>query len=69
VEVVQRFDKTVFVRSKFADGKDEQPLTPQEKEEGLLPRQALKPGEKVITSGVLELKKELEDRESEGAKK
>jgi cobalt-zinc-cadmium efflux system membrane fusion protein len=69
VEVVQRFDKTVFVRSKFADGKDEQPLTPQEKEEGLLPRQALKPGEKVITSGMLELKKELEDRESEGAKK
>jgi cobalt-zinc-cadmium efflux system membrane fusion protein len=68
VEVVQRFDKAVFVRSKFADGTDEQPLTPEEKEDGLLPRRALKPGEKVITSGVLELKKELEDRESEGAK-
>jgi cobalt-zinc-cadmium efflux system membrane fusion protein len=68
VEVVQRFDKTVFVRSKFADGKDEQLLTPEEKEDGMLPRRALKPGEKVITSGVLELKKELEDRESEGAK-
>jgi CheY-like chemotaxis protein len=68
VEVVQRFDKTVFVRSKFADGKDELPLTPEEKDEGLLPRQALTPGEQVITSGVLELKKELEDRESEGAK-
>jgi cobalt-zinc-cadmium efflux system membrane fusion protein len=67
VEVVRRFDKTVFVHSKFADGKDEQPLTPEEKEKGLLPRQTLKPGEKVITSGVLELKKVLEDRESEGA--
>jgi membrane fusion protein, heavy metal efflux system len=68
VEVVQRFDRTVFVRSKFADGKAEQPLTPAEKEDGLLPRHVLEPGEKVITSGVLELKKELEDRESEGAK-
>ena len=65
---MQRFDKSVFVRSQFADGKDELPLTPEEKDDGLLPRQALKPGEKVITSGVLELKKELEDRESQGAK-
>jgi cobalt-zinc-cadmium efflux system membrane fusion protein len=68
VEVVQRLDKSVLVRSKFDDGKDEQPLTKEEKEDGLLPRRALTPNEKVITSGVLELKKELEDRESEGAK-
>jgi len=69
VEVVQRFDHGVFVRSRFPDGKDEQALTPEEKEEGLPPRQALKPGEKVITAGVLELKKELEDRESSTADK
>jgi cobalt-zinc-cadmium efflux system membrane fusion protein len=68
VDVVQRLDKSVLVRSKFDDGKDEQPLTKDEKEDGLLPRRVLAPNEKVITSGVLELKKELEDRESEGAK-
>jgi cobalt-zinc-cadmium efflux system membrane fusion protein len=64
VEITQRFDKTAFVRSKFDGGKDQLPQTAEEKEQGLLPRQALKPGERVITSGVLELKKELEDRES-----
>jgi cobalt-zinc-cadmium efflux system membrane fusion protein len=68
VEITKRFDKSVFVRSRFPDGEDEQALTPEEKEQGLLPRHTLKPGEHVLTSGVLELKKELEDRESEGAK-
>jgi cobalt-zinc-cadmium efflux system membrane fusion protein len=71
VEVVQRFDRTVFVRSRFADGKDEQPRTPQDEEQGLLPRHVLKPGDKVITAGVLEIKKELDDRaaEAEAGKK
>jgi len=64
VEVTQRFDTTAFVRSRFADGQDVQPLTPEEKNDGLLPRQTLHAGEKVLTAGVLELKKELEDRES-----
>jgi cobalt-zinc-cadmium efflux system membrane fusion protein len=64
VEVVQRLDKTILVKSRFAEGKGEQPLTPEEREAGLLPRRVLTPGERVITAGVLELKKELEDRES-----
>jgi cobalt-zinc-cadmium efflux system membrane fusion protein len=68
VEITQRFDKTVFVRSKFQDGKDEQKLTPEEKDAGLLPRHTLKPGELLITAGVLELKKELEDRMSQAGK-
>ena len=65
VEVVQRFDNSIFVRSRFPNGKDVQPLTADEKAQGLrLPREAVKAGEKVITAGVLELKKELEDRET-----
>ena len=39
--------------------------TPEEKEQGLLPRQLLYPGQRVLTVGILELKKELEDREAE----
>jgi membrane fusion protein, heavy metal efflux system len=75
VEVTRRFERRVgeselieqraFVRSRFDGGKAE--LPPEA--EGLLPRRPLKPGEQVITAGVLELKKELEDRESEAAKK
>jgi cobalt-zinc-cadmium efflux system membrane fusion protein len=66
VDIVQRLDRTVLVRSRFPNGAAEQPLTPQEKEEGLLPRHALKPGDRVITAGVLEIKKELDDRQSAG---
>jgi cobalt-zinc-cadmium efflux system membrane fusion protein len=66
VDIVQRMERTVLVRSRFPDGNDEQPLTPQDKEEGLLPKHVLKPGDRVITAGVLEIKKELEDRQSEG---
>ncbi len=75
VEVTQRFERRVgdsqnveqraFVRSRFDNGQDE--LPPEA--EGLLPRRTLKPNEQVLTAGVLELKKELEDRESEAAKK
>jgi cobalt-zinc-cadmium efflux system membrane fusion protein len=65
VQVTHRFEKTVFVRSRpFDRGED---ITPEE-EEGLLPRQPLRKGERVLTTGVLELKKELEDRESKAAK-
>ena len=42
-------------------------LTPEEKEQGMLPRMPLRRGERVLTAGVLQLKKELEDRESETA--
>jgi CheY-like chemotaxis protein/multidrug efflux pump subunit AcrA (membrane-fusion protein) len=71
VEIVQRFDKTVFVRSKFAEGRHDRPLTPEDKEQGLLPRHVLTPGEKIITAGVLEIKRELDNRAvaAEAAKK
>jgi cobalt-zinc-cadmium efflux system membrane fusion protein len=65
IEVTHRFDKTAFVRSKLT--RKEQEPTTQEKEEGLLPRQSLLAGERVLTTGVLELKRELEDRESKSA--
>jgi cobalt-zinc-cadmium efflux system membrane fusion protein len=66
VQVTHRFDKTVFVRSRLAS--EDAELTADEKEEGFLPRQPLRPGERVLTSGALELKKELEDRESGSGK-
>ncbi len=70
VEIVMRLEHSALVRSQLFDAKgepvDELPPTPQEKEEGLLPRHAIKPGDKVITAGVLEIKKEYEDRQSEG---
>jgi cobalt-zinc-cadmium efflux system membrane fusion protein len=72
VEVVQRLEKSVLVRSRLFDARgepvDELPPTPQEKEDGLLPRHVLKPGDRVITAGVLEIKKELEDHQPEGGR-
>jgi membrane fusion protein, heavy metal efflux system len=63
VELTNRFDKTVFVRSKpFAKGED---CTPEEIELGMLPKQPLLPGERVLQSGVGELKTALIDRESQ----
>ena len=62
VKVTSRFNKVVYVKSKL-DAK-ETALTPDEKEEGLLPVEPLHQGDKVLTAGVLELKQELEDRES-----
>jgi cobalt-zinc-cadmium efflux system membrane fusion protein len=63
VQVTHRFDKTVYVRSDLSAA--EMTLTNEEKEEGLLPRQPLKPGERVLTSGVLVLRKELAAQESD----
>jgi cobalt-zinc-cadmium efflux system membrane fusion protein len=60
VEVTHRFDQTVYVRCRLPEG--------EEKEEGLLPRQPLRAAERVLTTGVLELKKELEDQESGSGK-
>jgi cobalt-zinc-cadmium efflux system membrane fusion protein len=63
VELTNRFDKTVFVRSKpFAKGED---CTPEEIELGMLPKQPLLPGERLLQSGVGELKTALVDRESQ----
>jgi len=44
-------------------------LTTQDKEEGLLPIEVLRPGERVLLSGAVELKAALLDLESQPAKK
>jgi cobalt-zinc-cadmium efflux system membrane fusion protein len=62
VIVTHRFEHAAWVRSKL--GPSRQVLKPEEKEAGLLVPQPLLPGERVILSGVLELKKEVEDREA-----
>jgi cobalt-zinc-cadmium efflux system membrane fusion protein len=63
VQVTHRFDKKVFVRSAPIP-KPEQ-LTAGEAEEGLLPKQPLRPGERVLQTGAGELKAALLDAESE----
>jgi cobalt-zinc-cadmium efflux system membrane fusion protein len=62
VHVTLRFEKIAFVSSKLKP--DEERLTPDETALGLQPRQPLKPGERILTSGVLELRAALEDKES-----
>jgi cobalt-zinc-cadmium efflux system membrane fusion protein len=62
VHVTQRFDRTVFVRDTPIP-KAEQ-LTAQEAEEGLLRKEPLRPGDRVLLSGVVELKAALLDLES-----
>jgi cobalt-zinc-cadmium efflux system membrane fusion protein len=66
VQLTHRFEKTAFVRTKpFA--KNEQ-LTDEEKELGMLPLEPLLPGERILRSGVGELKAALLDLESRPAK-
>ena len=66
VEMVRRFEKSVFVRSRpFA--KDEQ-LTVEEKELGLIPKQPLLPGERILGTGAGELKSALTEMESQPQK-
>jgi len=62
VDVTHRFDKVAFVRTRVDEAK--QKLTKEEKELGLLPLSPLRKGERVLASGVLELKKQLEDLNS-----
>jgi cobalt-zinc-cadmium efflux system membrane fusion protein len=62
VHVTHRFDRTVFVR-KTPIPKDEQ-LTEAEKEEGLLAQEPVRPGERVLTAGSVELKRVVIDLES-----
>ena len=54
VQVLQRYEKVVFVRSKPFTR--EESLTAREKELGALPREPLLPGDKVVKSGAGELK-------------
>jgi cobalt-zinc-cadmium efflux system membrane fusion protein len=62
VQLTHRFDKTAFVRNE--PFKKEEQLTPEEAELGMLPRERLNPGERVLTTGVGELKAALLDLES-----
>jgi cobalt-zinc-cadmium efflux system membrane fusion protein len=63
VQLTHRFDKTVFVRSKpFTPA---EALTPEEKELGMLPREPLRPGERILPTAVGELKAALLDKESQ----
>jgi cobalt-zinc-cadmium efflux system membrane fusion protein len=73
VIVTHRFDNVAWVLSKLEaedpsggarKARQQRAPTPEEKEQGLLVPRPLLPGETVILSGVLELKKEVEDREA-----
>jgi cobalt-zinc-cadmium efflux system membrane fusion protein len=67
VELVARFDQTVFVRSKpFTEA--EQP-TAEERELGIFPKKPLLPGERILRTGVGELKTALLDKESQPQQK
>ena len=65
VEVTHRFERTVFVRSDPVAA--EARLSPREAEEGLLPKEPLLPGARVLLSGAVELKAALSDLESRQA--
>ena len=67
VELLQRFDTTAFVRSKPFP-KDEQ-LSPTDIEFGMLPKQPLCPDERILVSGVGELKAVVLEKESTAPKK
>jgi len=62
VQVTQRFEKTVFVRSTEIAA-DEQP-TRAEEELGMLRKEPLRVGERVLSCGVVELKAELLEKEA-----
>jgi cobalt-zinc-cadmium efflux system membrane fusion protein len=67
VEVTHRFDQKVFVRSTPIP--KEKQLSAHEAEEGLLPREPLRPGERVLQSGASELRAVLLSLESQHEKK
>ncbi len=63
VMLTHRYDQTAFVRSRLTA--EQSRLTDAEKEEGsFLTPEPLKPGERVLKTGVMELKAALEDKES-----
>jgi cobalt-zinc-cadmium efflux system membrane fusion protein len=67
VQLTHRFEKTAFVRSKpFA--MVELLLTAEDEELGLLPREPLRPGERILQSGGGELKAALLDLQSSSDK-
>ncbi|HEV8000342.1 MAG TPA: efflux RND transporter periplasmic adaptor subunit [Planctomycetaceae bacterium] len=67
VELVGRFDHTLFVRDKPFTKAEER--TAEEAELGMLPKQPLSPGERILRTGVGELKIALLDLESQPRQK
>ncbi len=66
IQLTHRFEKTAFVRSKpFAENER---LSAEEKEMGMLPLEPLRPGERILRTGAGELKAALLDLESRPAK-
>jgi cobalt-zinc-cadmium efflux system membrane fusion protein len=63
VVVTHRFDRSAFVRSDLPA--NDKKLKKDEQEPSVRTAEPLREGDRVITAGVLELKKELEDREAE----
>jgi hypothetical protein len=66
VQVTHRFEKTAFVRSKLFTAREQ--LTAEEKELGMQPLEPLRAGERVLKSGVDELKAALIELELRPAK-
>jgi cobalt-zinc-cadmium efflux system membrane fusion protein len=62
VDVTHRFESTMYVRA-TPIAKDAQ-LTAAEADEGLLPKEPLQPGERVLVAGTMELKRVVMDLES-----
>jgi cobalt-zinc-cadmium efflux system membrane fusion protein len=67
VELVDRFDRTLFVRTKPFTKAEER--TAEEEELGMLPKRPLAPGEQILRTGVGELKTALLDQESQPRQK
>jgi len=63
VQLTRRFENRVFARSTPFDRSEE--ITAAEAEVGMLPRQPLVQGERLLATGVGELKAALLDRESQ----
>ncbi len=63
VEVTHRFEQTVFVRA--TEIPEAERLTAHEAEEGVLPKEALLPGELLLTAGSVELKATVMDLKRE----
>jgi cobalt-zinc-cadmium efflux system membrane fusion protein len=60
VQVAQRFDSLAYVRSRLSP--EEERLTADEEAQGMQPRRPLRPGDRILTSGALELRAALEDK-------